>query len=303
MLELILTLVDNKDFKQIRDLLVQMDPADVASLLCELNKRQATLLFRLLPNDLAAETFVELEGEIRSALIQSFSDTELKEMLDELYMDDTVDLIEEMPATVVRRILSQTDSETRQIINQLLQYPKDSAGSIMTTEFVSLKSGITVEDAFSAIRRRALDKETVYNCYVKDAHSRLIGVVSAKDLLLAEPTSLIDDITLKGFISVTTLEDKEEVALKFSKYDLIAMPVVDSEGRLVGIVTFDDAMDVIEEEATEDIERMAAITPTDKPYLQTGVFESWRTRVVRLILLMLLLGYNLISIRFNFTNV
>jgi len=288
MLELILTLLENKDFKQIRDLLVQMEPADVAAILTEIGKKQATLLYRLLPNDLAAETFVELEGEIRSILIESFSDSELKEMLDELYMDDTVDLIEEMPATVVRRILSQTDAATRQVINQLLQYPKDSAGSIMTTEFVSLKSGITVEDAFSAIRRRALDKETVYNCYVKDSRSRLIGVVSAKDLLLAEPDCLIDDIMQKAFVSVTTLEDKEQVALKFSKYDLIAMPVVDSEGRLVGIVTFDDAMDVIEEEATEDIERMAAITPTDKPYLQTGVFESWRTRVVWLILLMLL---------------
>ncbi len=288
MLELILTLLENKDFKQIRDLLAQMEPADVAVILTEVGKRQATLLYRLLPNDLAAEVFVELEGDIRSALIESFSDSELKEMLDELYMDDTVDLIEEMPATVVRRILSQTDPETRQVINQLLQYPKDSAGSIMTTEFVSLKSGITVEDAFSAIRRRALDKETVYKCYVKDEYSHLIGVVTAKDLMLAEPDTVIDDIMQTNFISVATLEDKEQVALNFSKYDLLAMPVVDSEGRLVGIVTFDDAMDVIEEEATEDIERMAAITPTDKPYLQTGVFESWRTRVVWLILLMLL---------------
>ena len=296
MLELILTLLENKDFKQIRDLLIQMEPADVAVILTEVGKRQATLLYRLLPNDLAAEVFVELEGDIRSALIESFSDTELKEMLDELYMDDTVDLIEEMPATVVRRILSQTDPETRQVINQLLQYPKDSAGSIMTTEFVSLKSGITVEDAFSAIRRRALDKETVYNCYVKDGRSRLIGVVSAKDLLLAEPDCLIDEIMQTAFVSVTTLEDKEQVALNFSKYDLLAMPVVDSEGRLVGIVTFDDAMDVIEEEATEDIERMAAITPTDKPYLQTGVFESWRTRVVWLILLMLLSTFTGMSI-------
>ena len=288
MLEIILDLLESRDYKQIKELLVQTEPADIATLLIELNKKQACLLYRLLPNDLAAETFVELEGDIRAALIQSFSDNELKEMLDELYMDDTVDLIEEMPATVVRRILKQTDSDTRQVINQLLKYPKDSAGSIMTTEFVSLKSGITVEDAFSAIRRRALDKETVYNCYVKDSHSRLIGVVTAKDLLLAEPDCIIDDIMLTSFVSVTTHEDKEDVALKFSKYDLLAVPVVDSEGRLVGIVTFDDAMDVIEEEATEDIERMAAITPTDKPYLQTGVFESWRTRVVWLILLMLL---------------
>ena len=288
MLELILELLETKQFKQIRELLLAEDPADIAVWIGEVSEQQACLLFRMLPNDLAAEVFVELEGDTRTALINSFSDNELKEVLDELYMDDTVDLIEEMPATVVRRILAQTDADTRQIINQLLQYPKDSAGSIMTTEFVSLKSGITVEDAFSAIRRRALDKETVYKCYVKDGFSRLIGVVTAKDLMLAEPDVLIDEIMQTNYISVTTLEDKEEVALKFSKYDLLAAPVVDSEGRLVGIVTFDDAMDVIEEEATEDIERMAAITPTDKPYMKTGVFESWRTRVVWLILLMLL---------------
>ncbi len=286
--ELILTLLENKDYKQLRQLIVNIDPADLALLLTDVTERQATLIFRLLPNELAAETFVELEGDIRTALISSFSDNELREVLDELYNDDVVDLIEEMPATVVRRILNHTDAPRRQTINQLLQYPKDSAGSIMTTEFVSLKSGITVEDAFSAIRRRALDKETVYNCYVKDDKSRLIGVVSAKDLLLAEPDTVIDEIMLTNFVSVSTLEDKEQVALMFSKYDLLAAPVVDSEGRLVGIVTFDDAMDVIEEEATEDIERMAAITPTDKPYMQTGVFESWRTRVVWLILLMLL---------------
>ena len=288
MLESILELLETKQFKQIRELLLAEDPADIAVWIGEVKEQQACLLFRMLPNDLAAEVFVELEGDTCTALINSFSDNELKEVLDELYMDDTVDLIEEMPATVVRRILAQTDADTRQIINQLLQYPKDSAGSIMTTEFVSLKSGITVEDAFSAIRRRALDKETVYKCYVKDSFSRLIGVVTAKDLMLAEPDTLIDDIMQTNYISVATLEDKEEVALKFSKYDLLAAPVVDSEGRLVGIVTFDDAMDVIEEEATEDIERMAAITPTDKPYMKTGVFESWRTRVVWLILLMLL---------------
>lgn len=288
MLESILELLETKQFKQIRELLLAEDPADIAVWIGEVKEQQACLLFRMLPNDLAAEVFVELEGDTCTALINSFSDNELKEVLDELYMDDTVDLIEEMPATVVRRILAQTDADTRQIINQLLQYPKDSAGSIMTTEFVSLKSGITVEDAFSAIRRRALDKETVYKCYIKDSFSRLIGVVTAKDLMLAEPDTLIDDIMQTNYISVATLEDKEEVALKFSKYDLLAAPVVDSEGRLVGIVTFDDAMDVIEEEATEDIERMAAITPTDKPYMKTGVFESWRTRVVWLILLMLL---------------
>ncbi len=288
MTEIVLTLLENKDYKQLRELLINVDPADLAILLSDVSERQATLIFRLLPNELAAETFVELEGDIRTALIASFSDNELREVLDELYNDDVVDLIEEMPATVVRRILNHTDDDRRQTINQLLRYPKDSAGSIMTTEFVSLKSGITVEDAFSAIRRRALDKETIYNCYVKDGKSHLIGVVSAKDLLLAEPDTVIDDIMHTNFVAVTTHDDKEEVALKFSKYDLLAAPVVDSEGRLVGIVTFDDAMDVIEEEATEDIERMAAITPTDKPYMQTGVFESWRTRVVWLILLMLL---------------
>ncbi len=280
-------LLELKQYREARESLCELEPADIAAILGELNERTLLLAFRLLPNDLAAECFVELESEEQSALIASFSDNELKEVVDELYVDDAVDLIEEMPANMVRRILSQADSEMRKSINEILKYPSDSAGSLMTTELVSLHSGITVADAFSAIRRRAIDKETVYTCYVKDEKSRLIGVVTVKDLLLAEDDEvIINDIMEKSVIFATTLEDKEEVAQKFSHYDLLALPVVDSEGRLVGIITVDDAIDVLEEEATEDIEVMAGITPTDKPYMKTGVFETWRKRIPWLLLLM-----------------
>lgn len=287
MLQTILELLENRQYAKIRELLIQLDPADTAALLGQLDERPLLLVFRLLPKELAAEAFVELDSDEQSVLIRSFSDNELKEVIDELYIDDAVDLIEEMPANVVRRILQQTDRETRAQINEILKYPKDSAGSLMTTEFVSLHSGITVADAFSAIRRRGIDKETIYNCYVRDDNSRLIGVVSVKDLLLADPDDEIDTVMQTNFISVSTLEDKETVAQKFKHYDMLAMPVVDSEYRLVGIVTFDDAMDVLEEEATEDIEMMAAITPTDKPYMKTGVFETWRKRVPWLMVLMI----------------
>ncbi len=287
MLETILELLENKQFKQIRELIGEKEPADIALILNSIGKKELTLVFRLLPKELAAEAFVELETDAQTALISSFSDNELKDVLDELYLDDAVDLIEEMPANVVRRILQQTDSETRETINNLLKYPKDSAGSIMTVEYVGLRQGVTVEDAFSTIRRTAIDKETIYNCYVKDARSHLVGVVSVKDLLLADPETEIDSIMETNVISINTLEDKEAVAQKFAHYDLIAAPVVDSENRLVGIVTVDDALDVMEEEATEDIEKMAAITPTDKPYMKTGVFETWYKRVPWLMLLMI----------------
>ncbi len=286
--KIIKELLENKQFREVREALCEAEPADIAAVLGELSERELLLAFRLLPNDLAAEAFVELESEAQSALIASFSDSELKEVVDELYVDDAVDLIEEMPANVVRRILAQTDSETRKSINEILKYPSDSAGSLMTTELVSLHSGITVADAFSAIRRRAIDKETIYTCYVKDEKSRLIGVITVKDLLLAEDDEVvINDIMETNIISATTLEDKEEVAQKFSHYDLLALPVVDSENRIVGIITVDDAMDVLEEAATEDIEVMAGITPTDKPYMKTGVFETWRKRIPWLLLLMI----------------
>ncbi len=280
-------LLEAKQYTQLREVLCAESAVDIAALLSELNARATLICFRLLPNDLAATAFVELDSDLQSALIESFSDSELKEVIDELYVDDAVDLIEEMPSNVVRRILKQTDSQMRASINEILKYPSSSAGGLMTTEFVSLRSGITVADAFSAIRRRAIDKKTVYNCYVKDEKSRLIGVVSVKDLLMAELDAVIDDIMETNIVFAKTLDDREEVAQKFSVYNLIALPVVDSESRLVGIITVDDAIDVLEEEATEDIEVMAAITPTDKPYMKTGVLETWAKRIPWLLLLMI----------------
>ncbi len=285
--KIIKELLEGKQYKEARDKLCELEGADIAAVLAEMSERAMLICFRLLPNDLAAEAFVELDSDSQEALIASFSDSELKEVVDELYVDDAVDLIEEMPSNVVRRILAQTDSVMRQSINEILKYPSDSAGSLMTTELVSLRSGITVADAFSAIRRRAIDKETVYTCYVKDEKSRLIGVITVKDLLLAEDDGvIINDIMETNIISATTLEDKEAVAQKFSHYDLLALPVVDSVGRLVGIITVDDAIDVLEEEATEDIEVMAGITPTDKPYMKTGVLETYKKRIPWLLLLM-----------------
>lgn len=279
-------LLELKRYTEVRSLLCEVEPADIAAVLGDMSERATLICFRLLPNDLAAEVFVELDSDLQSALIASFSDSELKEVIDELYVDDVVDLIEEMPANMVRRILSQAESDMRASINEILKYPSDSAGSLMTTEFVSLHSGITVSDAFSAIRRRAIDKETVYNCYVRDEKSRLIGVVTVKDLLIADLDDDINSIMETNIICAATTDDRETVALKFSHYDLLALPVVDSEGRLVGIITVDDAIDVLEEEATEDIEVMAGISPTDKPYMKTGVFETWRKRIPWLLLLM-----------------
>ena len=253
----------------------------------DLSESQVTVIFRLLPKELAAETFVEMEPDSQELLIRAFSDRELKEMLDEMFVDDTVDIIEEMPANVVKRILKHTDPQTRKEINQILSYPKDTAGSIMTTEYVDLKKDMTVEQAFARIRKNAVDKETVYNCYVTDKNRVLLGLVSVKDLLLHENTCIIGDIMETNIIFAATLDDKEMVAQYFGKYDFLAIPVVDKENRLVGIVTFDDAMDVIEEETTEDIEKMAAMLPSDKPYMRTGVLETVRSRIFWLMLLML----------------
>jgi len=244
------------------------------------------VVYRILPKELAAETFVELDAEIQEYLISSFSDRELHEVLKELYLDDTVDIIEEMPASVVRRIINTSTPENRMIINQLLQYPEDSAGSIMTTEYVRLKKGMTVQDAFARIRATAVDKETIYNCYVTDENRVLLGVITVKDLLLNPYEAQIGDIMDDAVIYATTDEDKESVADKFQKYDLTALPVTDREMRLVGIVTVDDAIDVITEEATEDMEKMAAITPSDKPYLKTGAFSMFLNRIPWLLLLM-----------------
>lgn len=280
-------LLEEKDFYDLKILLQEMEPADIALVLEEFPDKKICLLFRVLPKDLAAETFVEMESENQELLLSSFTDAEIKEILDELYIDDTVDIIEEMPANVVRRIIRNSSHEDRLIINELLKYPDDSAGSIMTTEYVRLNESITVADALKHIKRTGVDKETIYTCYVTKPDRTLLGYITAKTLLLSEDDEIISDIMETNMIVAHTDEDKEVVVKEMSKYDLLALPVVDKENRLVGIVTVDDAIDVMEEEATEDVEKMAAITPSDKPYLSTSVFEIWKNRIPWLFLLML----------------
>ena len=278
LLEQIEEMIQRKRYAPLRDLLLPLEAADIASLFGELDEERLPLVFRLLPKELAAEVFVELDSDEQEMLIRGFSNTELKEVLDELYLDDTVDIVEEMPANVVKRILKHSDPETRKSITEILKYPDDSTGSIMTTEFVDLKETMTVEDAFKRIRRTGPDKETINLCYVIDDRRHLIGLLSIRTLLLAEDDDIIGDIMERNFISVQTLDDQETTAQALSKYDFLALPVVDTENRLVGIVTVDDAMDVIEEETTEDIELMAAMLPSDKPYLKTGVYETLKAR-------------------------
>lgn len=279
-------LINDRKFYDIKLLLQELEPADISLLLEEFPDKIGTL-FRILPKDLAAETFVEMSSENQEALLCSFTDNEIKAVMDELYIDDTVDIIEEMPANVVKRILNNADPDTRKTINEILKYPDDSAGSIMTTEYVNLDKNITVSDALKRIRRTGVDKETIYTCYVTENNRILLGYVTAKQLLLSDEEMIIEEIMDTNIIFVHTNEDKEVVAKEMSKYDLLALPVVDNENRLVGIVTVDDAIDVIEEEATEDIEKMAAIIPSDKPYLSTSPFEIWRKRMPWLIFLML----------------
>ena len=286
MYDQILALLDEKKYSELKNLLSEMNEADIAAVLKELPQEKLPLLYRILPKELAAEVFVNMDSDAQEFLIRAFSDNELREVLDELYVDDAVDIIEEMPATVVKRILMHTDPEVRKSINAILQYPEDSAGSIITIEYVDLKKYMTVEDAFTRIRRTGVDKETIYICYVTDENRKLLGIVTVKDLLLSEKNAKIFEIMDTNIISANTLEDKEIVAEKFRKYDLLALPVVDQENRLVGIVTIDDAMDVLQDENTEDIEKMAAITPTDKPYLKMSVFETWKKRFPWLLLLM-----------------
>ena len=280
-------LVEQKKYAALRDILVTMNPADVAAVFEDMDDETALpRLFRLLPKELAADAFVEMEPENQELLIRGFSDTELKEVVDELYVDDAADLVEEMPANVVKRILRQADPEMRRLINEILQYPEDSAGSIMTTEFVYLRPHMTVEEAEKRIRRTGVDKETINTCYVTDK-GKLIGAISIRTLLLSEHDDIVQDIMEPNVISVTTSTDQEDVAQMFSKYNFNAMPVVDNEGRLVGIVTVDDAIDVMEEETTEDIQIMAGMSPTEKPYLHTSVFETWKARIPWLLILML----------------
>ena len=284
----IMLLLKERNYPVLKPLLASMNAIDLAEVFEETeNDTELLILFRILPKDLAAETFVEMDADVTERLINKLSDRELRAVMDELFLDDTVDIIEEMPANVVKRVLAQSDSETRACINELLKYPKDSAGSIMTIEFVALRPDMTVEDAFERIRRTAIDKETIYTCYVIDPTNKLLGLVTAKDLMLAPKTSLIEDIMNDNVIYAHTEEDKEQVARTISDYGFLALPIVDREMRLVGIVTVDDAMDVLQEENTEDIAKMAAITPTDRPYLKTSVFTLWKTRVLWLLILML----------------
>ena len=286
-LEQLMELVQTKQFRKLRSILMEMNEVDVAEFLDELGPEETILVFRLLPKEQAAEVFAELEdSDDQERLINALNDKELREVLDELCLDDTVDVIEDMPANVVSRILRNSDPASRSQINQLLNYPKDSAGSIMTTEYVFLHPDATVEESFARIRKEGMDKETIYTCYVTQ-NRVLLGVVTVRRLLLSAYETRIRDIMETNVLSVNTHDDKEDVAQMLNKYDLSAIPVVDGDNRLVGIVTFDDAMDVIEEETTEDFEKMAAILPSDKPYLKTGVFETWRSRIPWLMLLML----------------
>ena len=282
----LLKVLEEKKYSTARDILETMNPADIAAFFSSVEEQKLPLLFRLLPKELAAESFVEMEPDEQELLIRSFSDNELKEIIDELYVDDAADLVEEMPANVVKRILRQADPEMRRSINQILRYPENSAGSIMTTEYVSLRPEMTVEEAILRIRRQGFDKETIYTCYVTQGR-KLIGLVTVKDLLLAQDDETpIAELMLENLISVTTHTDQEEVGRMFRKYDFLALPVVDGENRMVGIVTFDDAMDVMEEEATEDIEMMGGMLPSEKTYLKSTVWELFKNRIPWLMLLM-----------------
>lgn len=285
-------LMQSKRFIELKKDLQEMNPADLAVLVAEMNEqdefseKELTLLFRILPKELAAEAFSYMDSDMQEILINAFSDKELREVIDELFLDDTVDIIEEMPANVVSKILKNTDTETRKQINELLNYPKDSAGSIMTTEFVYLRRDATVAEAFARIRKIGLVKETVYTCYVTENRT-LVGMVTVLDMLVAGEDTIIEDIMETNVISAETHDDKEDVAKLFSKYDIAAIPVVDTENRVVGIVTFDDAMDVIQEENTEDISKMAAMQPIEDSYFKTSIFKHAKNRIVWVLVLMI----------------
>ena len=282
----IVTMLEGKKYAALRDILATMNPVDVAEVFSELEERQILLLFRLLPKELAAESFAEMEPEAQEILVRGFSDNELKELLDELYADDAADMVEELPANVVKRILRNATAEMRSAINQILRYPENSAGSIMTTEYVSLRPQMTVEEAILRIRRQGFDKETIYTCYVTEGR-KLMGIVTVKDLLLCpDDDTRVEDIMLTNIISVNTHTDQEEVARVLSKYSFLALPVVDGDNRMVGIVTFDDAMDVIEDETTEDMELMGGMLPSEKTYLRSSAFELFKNRIPWLLLLM-----------------
>ena len=286
-MEEIVELIKNRKFSELKAKLSEMKSADISSILDESTKEDAVIIFRLLSKEKAGMTFSYMESDMREKLISDLTDKELKGILDELFMDDTVDLIEEMPSNVVKKILKAVNKEDRKTINELLKYPEDSAGSIMTTEFVDLKENMTIEQALDRIRKLAVNSETIYTCYVLNQNRILQGIVSIKEILLAKENCLISDLMETNIISVNTLEDQEEVAKKFDKYDLYALPVVDNENRLVGIVTVDDAINVLQDEVEEDFEKMAAMQPTEDGYFETSVWKHAKNRIVWLLFLML----------------
>lgn len=283
----ILDLLESKQYTVLRQRLSEMNEADIAVLMEELEEKIMLKIFRILPKDMAADVFSYMEFDSQQYIITSLSERDAAGIIDNLMADDATDLLEEMPANIVKRLLAAASPETRRDINHLLRYPEDSAGSIMTVEFVDLKENLTVEQAIQRIRSIGVDSETINICYVLDSRRKLIGTVALRYLLLSQPDEIIGDIMHENIISLTTLTDQEEVARQFKKYDFTAMPVVDNENRLVGIITVDDVVDILEQEAQEDIEKMAAIVPTDKPYMKMGVWETWKTRIPWLLLLML----------------
>ena len=284
--ETIQELLQTQQYTRLRQLLVDLNDADIAACMEELPEQSMVKAFRILPKDLAADIFSYLDVDLQQMVITSLTDREAASIIDNLMADDAVDLLEEMPANVVKRLLENASPETRRDINHLLRYPEDSAGSIMTVEYVDLKENLTVEGAIDRIRRVGLDSETINICYVLDAQRKLLGTVALRYLLLSQPDETIGDIMHENVVSVHTHTDQEEVAHQFQKYGFTAMPVVDNENRLVGIITVDDIVDVIEEEATEDMEKMAALVPSDKPYMRTSVWETYKKRIPWLLLLM-----------------
>ena len=285
--EALRALLDTHQIKALRDALATMNEVDIAQFLGELPPEQAVLTFRTLPKETASEVFSNLDSDLQQVVIGSITDAELAVIVDDLYVDDAVDMLEELPANIVKRVLKNATPKTRALINQFLNYPENSAGSIMTAEFTDLRASMTVGQAIDHLRRTGEDRETIYTCYVIDAARRLEGVVTVKDLLLSPDDMLVADLMDTGVISIGTKEDQEEAAQLFNKYDFLSLPVVDHEGRLVGIITVDDAMDVMEEEATEDFERMGAMIPSEKPYLKTSVFNLAKNRIAWLLVLMI----------------
>ncbi|MGN0347400.1 MAG: magnesium transporter [Lachnospiraceae bacterium] len=280
-------LIQTKQYTRLRQTMAEMNDADIASFLESLEGEELLKIFRILPKSLAADVFSYLDMENQHSIITRLSDKEAANIINNLMADDATDLLEEMPANIVKKLLANANAETRRDINHLLRYPEDSAGSVMTVEYVDLKENITVQQAIERIKKIGIDSETINICYVLDNKRTLIGTVALRYLLLSEPDEIIGEIMHENVVSIHTMMDQEEVARQFKKYDFTSMPVVDNENRLVGIITVDDVVDIIEEEATEDIEKMAAIVPSDKPYMKTSVFELWKKRMPWLLLLMI----------------